>query len=603
MSALQLDTFLRHLRRVVGPGTDTGLTDAQLLGRFLSDRDEAAFEVLVWRHGPMVLGVCGRVLRAEADTEDAFQATFLTLLRKAGSISKRQSVGSWLHQVAFRVALAARAGTARRAARETAGVAELAAPAVPEQPSADLRRVLDEEVGRLPEKYRTPFVLCHLEGRSNREAAEQLGCPVGTVAARLSRARRRLRVRLTRRGVTLSAGVVVATALPRRLVQAALASAGPYAAAAPVGTARATALAEGAVRALAGTRWQGLACLVLLLALSGLGVGGLTGRSFQGNSAPAAAAGNQAPGQPGNPQAQRIRQAMERATDYLKRVQVNGHWEIEPVAAGYPGGWTSMALLALLESGTAVDDGAVRRGLDYLRKIEPRQTYTTALQTMVFCRADPRRDRALIERNVAALLSGRVRDGQGRLRGWTYHFKPGTALTDNSNTQFAVMALDAAAGAGVKIDRAVWEEIRRCYLDQEEQAEGGWRYTPASGSTTLSMTCAGVCGLLVAERHLRDKSADSEAALARGLTYLGDRFTVESKIHRYYILHSLGRVGQLSGKRVFTGKQGNHDWYRAGTELLLKEQAADGSWTERRGREGGAVITTGFGLLFLVKGK
>jgi RNA polymerase sigma factor (sigma-70 family) len=423
MSAMQLGTFLRHLRRVVGPGTDAGLTDAQLLERFLNDRDEAAFEVLVWRHGPMVLGVCRRVLRGEQDTEDAFQATFLALLRKAGSISKRQSVGSWLHQVAYRVALAARAGMARRAARETAGVENLAACSAPEPPGGDLRRVLDEEVGRLPEKYRTPFVLCHLEGRTNREAAEQLGCPVGTLAARLSRARHRLRVRLARRGVTLSAGALAGTALSGRLVQAALASAGTLAATPQIASARAAALAEGATRTLFGARWQGLACLLLLFAITGAGLGGLAGRPPQPEPAATGVPAAQAPRDAEDPLAQRVRQAVTRATEFLKRAQKGGNWEgqSQQLAAGYPGGLSSLALWALLESGTPVQDEAVRQGLDYLRKVEPRQTYILALQTMVFCRADPRRDRALIERNVAALLKSRVRAHQGQLIGWTYH--------------------------------------------------------------------------------------------------------------------------------------------------------------------------------------
>jgi hypothetical protein len=165
------------------------------------------------------------------------------------------------------------------------------------------------------------------------------------------------------------------------------------------------------------------------------------------------------------------------------------------------------------------------------------------------------------------------------------------------------MALDAAAGAGVKIDKAVWEEIRAHYLGSQ-RADGGWCYTPAmSAGTTLSMTSAGVCGLFLADRHLDKKPAGYEAALAKGLNYLGDRFSLEGPVHRYYILHSLGRVGQLSGKRVFAGQQAKHDWYRAGAEFLLREQAADGSWKDPRGAGADPVMATSLALLFMAKGE
>src|SRR5262249_19141459 len=156
--------------------------------------------------------------------------------------------------------------------------------------------------------------------------------------------RRRLRVRLTRRGVTLSAGAVAGTALPRKLVQAALASASPDAAAATAGSARAVALAEGAVRAPSGTRWQCGTCLVLLLARGGAGVGGLAGRPPQLNRAPLETDRNQAPRRADDPLARRVRQAVTRATDYLKREQKDGSWEWPQAAAGYRGGFSSLAL-------------------------------------------------------------------------------------------------------------------------------------------------------------------------------------------------------------------------------------------------------------------
>jgi RNA polymerase sigma factor (sigma-70 family) len=184
-----------------------------LLEQFAARRDEDAFTALLERHGPMVFGVCRRVLGHEQDAEDAFQATFLVLARKAGSRGWRVSVGPWLYAVALRVALKARTLAARRRARHTEMVDEVAAEPGGESPWHDLRPMLDEELDRLPEKYRTPLVLCYLEGKTNEEAARLLGRPVGTVWYQLSRGREMLRGRLSRRGVGLPAvalGAVIA---------------------------------------------------------------------------------------------------------------------------------------------------------------------------------------------------------------------------------------------------------------------------------------------------------------------------------------------------------------------------------------------------------
>jgi RNA polymerase sigma factor (sigma-70 family) len=187
------------------PGPAGGVSDAALLGRFVHAGDEAAFELLVWRYGPVVLGVCRRVLRHEQDAEDAFQATFLTLARQAGSISQRASLGGWLYTVAYRVALRARQRRAARGRRE--GPLEGEPPPGPGAgPAEELARreagpLLEAEVARLPEKYRAAFVLCNLQGKTNAEAAELLGCPKGTVLSRLARARERLRRRLGEQGL------------------------------------------------------------------------------------------------------------------------------------------------------------------------------------------------------------------------------------------------------------------------------------------------------------------------------------------------------------------------------------------------------------------
>jgi RNA polymerase sigma-70 factor (ECF subfamily) len=178
---------------VVGVGAN-----ANLLERFARRRDEAAFAALVRRHGPLVLSVCRRVLRHEQDAEDAFQATFLVLARKAGSIRKRESVGSWLYGVAYRIARKAKASKARQPVQLTKLREIAAAESSHEWMTYELRALLDQEVNRLPDKYRLPFVMCYVEGKTNKEAAQQLRCPVGTLASRLVRACARLRGRLTR---------------------------------------------------------------------------------------------------------------------------------------------------------------------------------------------------------------------------------------------------------------------------------------------------------------------------------------------------------------------------------------------------------------------
>jgi RNA polymerase sigma factor (sigma-70 family) len=205
MASEQFATLLRLLRRRAGEQVGGGLSDGELLDRFVRRRDEAAFEALFWRHGPMVLAVCRRLL-PPADAEDAFQATFLVLVRKAASIGRREAVGAWLYRVAYRVALRARA-----AARPVVELPPEGPPAASDEEAAawrDLRPLLDEAIDSLPEKYRAPVVLCYLQGKTNQEAARELGCPKGTVAIRLKRARDQLRRRLGRRGLLLPAGLL-----------------------------------------------------------------------------------------------------------------------------------------------------------------------------------------------------------------------------------------------------------------------------------------------------------------------------------------------------------------------------------------------------------
>jgi RNA polymerase sigma factor (sigma-70 family) len=291
MGSGQLSSVMRHIRKLAGMPGSRNQTDGQLLERFTVAQDEAAFETLLQRHGPMVLGVCRRLLANPHDAEDAFQATFLVLVCKAGSIAKRESAGSWLHGVAHRIALRAKVRTERQRTR-TMPLADL-----PDEASADIPAVadrrelcaaLDEELNRLPEKLRAPLVLFYLEGKSRHEAAQQLSWPEGTFQRWLARARELLHSRLVRRGLTLSAALsaaelstsgataAVPTVLTAATIKAAvLIAAGKGAAAGPV-SAQAVALTKAALHALFLTKLKIATAFMLLVGFAGLGAGMVT---------------------------------------------------------------------------------------------------------------------------------------------------------------------------------------------------------------------------------------------------------------------------------------------------------------------------------------
>ncbi len=215
MTSSKSNAISRQLEQLWTSGTLTGLNDAQLLGRFAEARGrdataESAFQELIHRHGSMVLGVCRQILRHPHDADDAFQATFLVLVRKARSIRVGDSLAPWLYGVAYRTAHRARAVAARY---RPAGVEPIEEPMEPSSDDVyqlDVRPLLHEELNRLPGKYRDPIVLCHLEGKTHEEAARLLSWPVGTVSGRLSRGRQILKSRLERRGVTVSSAMLSA---------------------------------------------------------------------------------------------------------------------------------------------------------------------------------------------------------------------------------------------------------------------------------------------------------------------------------------------------------------------------------------------------------
>jgi RNA polymerase sigma factor (sigma-70 family) len=296
MATAQMSRFLRRLTRGMAAETLGELTDRQLLERLLAARDQAVFEALVRRHGPMVYRVCWRVLQQAEDTEDAFQATFLLLARRLETVRKRDSLASWLHGVAHRVALDAKAQAARRR-RHEARAADNSHPGPPEEITwGELRTVLDAELGRLPEKWRLPLILCYLEGRSQEEAATHLGWSKSTLLRRLEEARAALGRRLTRRGVVWPAALsavllsdcVAPAALAPRLVsstvEAAASIATGQAALPAVVSAKVAALTEGVVNAMFASKVKIAAAMLLLVGALSAGIWflGTGGPAIQG---------------------------------------------------------------------------------------------------------------------------------------------------------------------------------------------------------------------------------------------------------------------------------------------------------------------------------
>jgi RNA polymerase sigma factor (sigma-70 family) len=296
MAVVPPSRILRHLRSAALRQGGAAPEDAQLLECFLAERDEAAFEALVRRHGPMVFGICRRVLGGRQDAEDAFQATFLVLACKAATVRDRAAVGSWLYGVAYRTAGKARARAARRRVKEReAAVSEARED---HHDHGELARLLDLELSQLHKKYRGPVLLCDLEGVSRKEAARRLGLPLGTLNSRLATARSMLAKRLTRRGVALASGGVAAVltanlasaGVPVPLIGCTVRAAARVAAGHAV-TAAASAsvasLAKGVMNAMLISKLKIPLGLVLALGLVTLGWGAFQGTRAADDPAPA----------------------------------------------------------------------------------------------------------------------------------------------------------------------------------------------------------------------------------------------------------------------------------------------------------------------------
>jgi hypothetical protein len=312
--------------------------------------------------------------------------------------------------------------------------------------------------------------------------------------------------------------------------------------------------------------------------------------------------------------AAQVRSAIERGVAYLKREQSpRGNWTEMQV---FPGGVSCLVTLALLNSGVEVDDPVMRKALTYVRGLQLDKTYTVALQTMVLCAAEPKKDLLLIGRNVRWLEEHQIKDGN-RKGGWSY---PGPG-GDNSNAQFAILALYDAQRVGVAVNRQTWE-LARDYWQNGQNPDGSWGYYPSDvANSSGSMTCAGIGGLAIALAALESGDAaveDGQAVccrphaddehLERGIKWLADHFSVSRNPRPgeggqsviYYYLYGLERAGRLTARRFI----GEHDWYREGAEFLVHRQDPlshfwEGSWHA----ENNPHVSTALALLFLSKGR
>jgi hypothetical protein len=325
--------------------------------------------------------------------------------------------------------------------------------------------------------------------------------------------------------------------------------------------------------------------------------------------------------------AEQVRNSIDLGVKYLKsRQRRNGGWIN---STQYPGGITALCTLALLNSGVEPSDECIQNALNYLRKIPPEKTYVVALQTMVFARAEPEKDLLLIRRNVKWLENAQLRKMGPRSGAWTYSDQS-IGDGDNSNSQFALLALHEAEMVGVSANDQTWNLAKTYWENCQNLADGSWGYSGSNPNGTGSMTCAGISALLIAYDRVQasdakvvgnriecclPRDATKTDRIERGLQWLGQNYSVRENprgggAHLLYYLYGLERVGRLSSRRFLPlpaqpGQPDRADWYREGAEVLVKHQDRldEGFWRGVGYDEGTAEIGTSFALLFLSKGR
>jgi RNA polymerase sigma factor (sigma-70 family) len=582
-------------------------SDRDLLRRFADAGDHDAFAALAARHAAMVFAVCRRHLSCVQDAEDACQATFLILARRASNTRWQPSVANWLHMTARRVASRLRRTTERRLKRETGLSVREPASVLDEITGRELLSMLDDELNNLAPHNREALVLCCLEGLSRDDAAERIGIPAATLKTRLERGRRQLEVALTRRGVALGVLLLAVgktdASIPSLLKKVQSTIGGSTS---PVVQALAKEISMSAIRI----------SLIVTLAAVGMALGfhligpaaaneeqtipaiEIASNTLEPRSKETKTAVVDAAPKPAVDKFQdEVAAARRKAVQFLKEKQTrDGNWEGALGTAGMDGGTTALVVLALLEAGVPAKDPVVLKAVDYLAGLPPKSTYVVSLQTQVLARADAKKHAERVQKNADWLLDQAIgwRKG-GKIEGWSY--TAGNARGDNSNTHFAVMGLHAAAGAGAKLDDKVWEAIREYYV--RTRRPGGWSYIDAPGGAipaTESMTSAALVGLAVVKKH--DKATEaSREAMDKGLETFLAFSSRNGKSNGYQGLIS-AELGRLLESNEFKSGDKVVKWYREGAERLLKNQQPEGSWTGT-GIDANPILNTAFNLYFL----
>ena len=604
MAKVPLEQASEYLHRLAAPLA--AMTDADLLARFARERDDEAFAHLLRRHGPMVLGVCRRAVGPTADADDAFQATFVALARQAGRVT--DSVPGWL----FRVAVRASRRALRQARRTESGpeaVSQTDDLAAVEW--REVRRLLDAELDRLPARWRSPLVLCYLDGLTRDEAARRLGWSVRTLHRRLDEGRKQLRDRLVRRGLgpaALAAAVLSADDLRSEVPPALLRTTAGLAARGATVPATVRVL----IPTLSSTGALIMKAVLTALILIGVLAVALSDRQPSEASPPTVPAlppvvvrapvAKDKP--PEDPLVKKVQEAQENGIKYLKtqqRDQGGGQWSWDDATLGslQKGGPSALAMLALLESGEKPDDEVMARGFKFVRSIEPANTYVVSLQTQVFCRANQKEDADRIKRNVKWLEEGAAWKGD-QLQGWSYGPAAGPGQrTDNSNSRYAVAALHAAHKCGFKTsNEKFWPAVRDFYV-RTQDPNGGWKYQNGGGRATHTMTVSGLIGLALAGEIIGKDDKATENARTGGHAWVADNFRLQSPPHTFYNFDVIAALGRTSELKDFGSKGKKIEWYRVGAEWLVQNQKPDGSWLINDALDRYPVVSTAFALRFL----
>lgn len=303
-----------------------------------------------------------------------------------------------------------------------------------------------------------------------------------------------------------------------------------------------------------------------------------------------------------DPLTKNVRKAQSKGIEFIKNQQKEnekGVWNWENQKAPLAGGTTSLAILALLESGLKADDEVVSRGLKYLRTVKPQHTYVVSLQTQVLCKANQKQDAELIKTNVKWLEDAAARDAAG-LKGWSYTGAAG-GRADNSNTRYAISALHAAHEAGFKLaNEKFWQEVRAAYV-QSQLASGGWGYMNGVPGLkpTHTMTCSGLLCLTHAEFVIGKQDDATVQAMKNGFGWVAKEFNIENQPHTFYNLDVIAELGRASAKSDFGGKDKKREWFKDGGEWLLKKQKPNGEWSIEKAADANAIVSTSFALRFL----